>query len=376
MITRTLENIIRKRIGKGKIIIVLGPRQVGKTTLVKEILAKYKVPALYLNGDEPDVKEVLYRKTSSELRALLGKNELVVIDEAQRIEDIGITLKLMVDNFPEIQVIATGSSSLELANVTKEPLTGRKYEYLLCPLSFHEMAEHEGLLEAKRMLNHRLIFGYYPEIINKPGEEEEHLKLLVGSYLYKDLFALQDIRKPSLLQDILQALAFQIGNEVSYLEIARLTNSDNETVERYIDLLEKAFVVFRLGSFSRNLRNELKRARKIYFWDNGIRNALISNYNPVGLRQDIGALWENFLLRERMKAIQYSGKSVNSYFWRTHAQQEIDYLEERGGQLNAYEFRWNSSRSKKIPASFTDAYPDTNAKIIDPNNFLEFLQFD
>jgi predicted AAA+ superfamily ATPase len=373
MIQRLIEKLIIDRLFKGKVILIFGPRQVGKTTLVQRILKTYENTSLYFNGDEPDVQEILYRKSSTALKAIIGDRRLVVIDEAQRIGDIGITLKLLVDQFPDLQVIATGSSSLDLANEMQEPLTGRKYEFYLFPLAFAEIEQSIGSLEANRLLRHRLVFGYYPEVVNKPGEEEETIRLLANSYLYKDIFRLQALRKPALLQKILQALAFQVGSQVSYNEIAQLTGSDNQTVERYIDLLEKAFVIFRVGSFSKNLRNELKRSRKIYFWDNGVRNAIITNFNPVELRQDVGALWENFLMSERQKINHYSLYFPNIYFWRTHQQQEIDYLELYGGHLRSFEFAWNPKNKKHVPAAFANAYPEATFEIITQENASLFI---
>lgn len=373
MIPRFQEDAIKKRLFKGKAILLLGPRQVGKTTLVNNIRRAFSSDCIYLNGDEPDIAQALSDKTSTELKALIGNKRLAIIDEAQRVRNIGISLKLLVDNYPDIQVIATGSSSLELGNEINEPLTGRKFEFFLFPVSYAEMEQAAGQLETRRLLKHRLIFGYYPEVINNPGDEEYTLRLLANSYLYKDLFMLGDIRKPDLLQRILQALAFQIGSEVSYNEIGQLIGADNQTVERYINLLEKSFVIFRVGSFSRNLRNELKRSRKIYFWDNGIRNTIISNFNAVELRPDTGALWENFLASERQKLNAYRARYVNHYFWRTHAQQEIDYLEETGGKLFAYEFCWNPKKRKKIPPSFQEAYPGSQYQVITPENYREFI---
>lgn len=373
MIQRMVENQIRDRLFKGKVILLFGPRQVGKTTLVKRIMQTYQDTSLYFNGDEPDVQQLLHRKSSTELKAIIGSRTLVVVDEAQRIGNIGLTLKILVDQFPEIQVIATGSSAFDLADQIQEPLTGRKYAFYLFPIAFAEMVASQGMPDAQRLVNHRMIFGYYPEIITKPGEESENLRLLANSYLYKDIFALQEVRKPVLLQKVLQALAFQMGSEVSYHEIAQLTGSDNQTVERYIDLLEKSFVVFRLNSFSRNLRNELKRSKKIYFWDNGIRNAVISNFNPVNLRQDTGALWENFLVSERQKINHYKAFFPDIYFWRTHQQQEIDYLESMGGQLHAYEFAWNPKNKKKLPAAFAQAYPGSGFTIVTPENMQSFV---
>jgi uncharacterized protein len=373
MIERLLTDTIEARLGKGKAILLLGPRQVGKTTLTRSLLAKNDPDYLYLNGDEPDVPDLLSHRGSRALLDLFGRHRNVLIDEAQRVPDIGLSLKLVVDTAPDIQLIVTGSSSLELANTVNEPLTGRKYEYLLFPLAYAELIAHYGPLEARRMLDQRLIYGNYPEVVMARGDEEELLKLIAGSYLYRDLLYLEDIRRPELMKRILQALAFQVGSQVSYHEIAQLVGADNQTVERYIDLLEKAFIIFRLGSFSRNLRNELKRSRKIYFWDNGIRNALISNFNPPDLRQDIGPLWENYLVSERQKINHYHNRTVNAYFWRTRQQQEIDYLEEASGQLRGYEFTWNPRKRKKIPPAFLRAYPDSTVSVVTRDNFADFV---
>jgi hypothetical protein len=353
---------------------LFGPRQVGKTTLVKQLTSfSKKENILWLNGDEADIRQLLQNTTSTRLKTLVGNHSIVVIDEAQRIPDIGLSLKLMVDNIPEIQIIATGSSALELAGQIKEPLTGRKYEYHLYPFSFAEMVNNSSLLEEKRLLEHRLIYGYYPEVVNKPGEEIETLQLLTDSYLYKDLFTLEQLKKPLLLEKLVQALALQIGNEVNYNELSQVVGADKETVERYIDLLEKAFVVFRLSSLSRNLRNEIKKGRKIYFWDNGIRNTIIKNFNQLVQRQDTGALWENFIISERQKANHYSGRFVNKFFWRTHTQQEIDYVEEFGGHLEAWEFKWNPRAKKSIPKTFLEAYPGTKISVITPVNMEDWL---
>lgn len=358
---------------KGKIIQLMGARQVGKSTLLKDLTQPFENDVLWLNGDESDVRRALTNTTSSALKNMTGSKKIVVIDEAQRIENIGITLKLMADQLKDIQVIATGSSAFELANKINEPLTGRKYEFFLYPISFGEMVNQTSLLEEKRLIEHRLVFGYYPEIVTRPAEARELLSLLTSSYLYKDLFDWQQIKKPSLLENLLQALALQLGNEVSYRELAQLTRSDNETVERYISLLEKAFVVFRLGSLSRNLRSELKRSRKIYFWDVGIRNAIIKNYNPLSLRQDVGALWENFLIVERIKMNAYASREVNHWFWCTHAQQEVDYIEEEGGKMSAFEIKWRSKGKPKFPRTFLEAYPAANASVIDTDNYADFI---
>jgi predicted AAA+ superfamily ATPase len=372
-VSRLLENRIAERIGKGKVILVFGPRQSGKTTLMHAVAEKSGMDPLWLSGDEPDIRGLLAEATSTRLKSLLGGKRLVIIDEAQRIANIGLTLKLCADTLPDVQIIATGSSAFELAGVTSEPLTGRKYEYHLYPLSFGELAAHHGLLEEKRLLEHRLVFGLYPEPATRPGEERELLSLLAESYLYKDIFALGIVKKPALLDRMVQALALQLGSEVSYQELGQLIGADKETVERYIDLLEKAYVLFRLPSFSRNLRNELKKNRKVYFWDTGIRNAVIRNFNPLHLRQDTGALWENFLVAERLKANHYAGRDANHWFWRTHAQQEIDYIEEQDGVLCAWEFKWRASRPPRIPNSFLTAYPGCRTGYVTAETVETFL---
>lgn len=372
-IKRVITDQLRARIGKGKVILLFGPRQSGKTTLVREIAADSGLDTLWLSGDEADTRALLSNTTSTRIKALFGPKKLVIIDEAQRIVNIGLTLKLCADMIPETQVIATGSSAFELADATSEPLTGRKYEYHLFPLSFGELVAHHGMMVEKRLLEHRLIYGCYPEVVTSPGEERELLSLLADSYLYKDIFSLGLAKKPALLERIVQALALQIGSEVSYNELGQLVGADKETIERYIHMLEKCYVVFRLTSFSRNLRNELKKSRKIYFWDTGVRNAVIRNFNPLHFRQDIGGLWENFLVAERLKLNHYGGQPANYWFWRTHAQQEIDYIEEQGGVLSAWEFKWKANKPPRVPKSFLDAYPGCITGYVTPDTVEEFL---
>jgi predicted AAA+ superfamily ATPase len=373
VISRQIESSIIDQLTDVKAIILLGPRQVGKSTLLRQLSGHFTPPVLWLNGDEADVRAILSNPTSTALRALIGRAKTLIIDEAQRIENIGICIKLVVDNIEGVKVIATGSSAFELANRINEPLTGRKWEYHLYPFSFGEMAAHHGLLDEKRLLHHRMIYGYYPEIVLHPGEEEIRLKELAGSYLYKDILTWERINKPDKMEKLLQALAFQLGNEVSYHELGQITGLDTTTTEKYIDLLEKVFIVFRLGSLSRNLRNELKKSRKIYFYDNGLRNSIINQFNPVDLRGDVGALWENFLMSERLKRNAYIPESYNRYFWRTHAQQEIDYVEERNGQMIAYEFKWNPRTKAKIPGTFLSGYPEATTQVITPENYTDFI---
>ena len=372
MISRILAMRLREKLFKQKAIILLGPRQVGKTTLLKN-LAFDPSDILWMNADELDIQQLFSDVSSTSIKMLLGKKKILVIDEAQRIENIGLKLKLITDNLTDIQVIATGSSSFDLANRINEPLTGRKWEYNLFPLSFQELVQHHGLLEENRLIAHRLVYGYYPEVVTNPGEEEERLKLISHSYLYKDVLLWERIHKSDKLVRLLQALAFQIGSQVSYNELGSICGMDAKTVEKYIHLLEQAFVVFRLPSFSRNLRNELKSSRKIYFYDNGIRNAVINNFNPVSLRNDIGFLWENFLVSERQKYNAYQQLNKNSFFWRTVNQQELDLIEEFGGQIHAYEFKWNTKKTVKLTKTFQNAYPEASFKVITPENIHEFL---
>jgi predicted AAA+ superfamily ATPase len=372
MISRILVDRLRQKLFKQKAIIVLGPRQVGKTTLLKN-LAFDPDEILWMNADEIDVQQRLSEVSSGSFKALLGKKKIFIIDEAQRIENIGLKLKLITDNLPEIQVIATGSSSFDLANRVNEPLTGRKWEYNLFPLSYQELVEHHGMLTENRLLEHRLVYGYYPEVVSNPGEEEERLKLICHSYLYKDVLLWERLHKSDKLVRLLQALAHQIGSQVSFNELAEICSLDPKTVEKYVNLLEQAFVIFRLPSFSRNLRNELKSSRKIYFYDNGIRNAIINNFNPIALRSDVGFLWENFLVSERLKFNSYHLLNKNSFFWRTVNQQEIDLIEEYGGQLHAYEFKWNTKKTVRLTKTFENAYPNSTFNVITPGNLHEFL---
>lgn len=373
MIQRTLFENIQARLFTGKAIIVLGPRQTGKTTLVSQICPRANPDAIWLSGDDANDRMRLQNVSLPVLNVLLGKKKFLVIDEAQRIGDIGVTMKLITDNIPEIQVIATGSSALELANSINEPLTGRKHEYTLYPLSFSELSNHTNAFEETGNLENRLIYGSYPEVVANPGDEREILSSLSDSYLYKDLLAYDKIKKPELLVRLLQALALQMGSEVSYHELGQITGADKETIERYIDALEKTFVVFRLRSFSRNVRNELKKSRKIYFYDNGIRNAILGNYAPINSRSDRGALFENYIITERWKTVQYHKKHHQRYFWRTTQQQEIDYLELYDGELDAFEIKWNMKSKYKLPLTFSKNYPVRQQQVIHPGNYAEWL---
>ena len=370
MIERKLSKIIQAQLFKGKAIILVGSRQVGKTTLLGELVRQSDKRILSLNCDEPEVQTILTDTNVAKLRTIIGNNELVVIDEAQKVNNIGLTLKLIVDNIKDVQVIATGSSAFELRNRLNEPLTGRKFEYQMYPISSGEFIDTFGLLEEKRTLENRLVYGSYPDIIMHPEDARRYLTELTQSYLYKDVLSLDSLRKPQLLDKLLQALAFQVGSEVSTNELARTLQTDNKTIDKYLDLLEKCYVIFRLGGLSRNLRTELKRAKKIYFYDNGVRNAVIQQFAPVALRNDMGALWENFFISERMKRNHYNGHYCNSYFWRTTLQQEIDLIEESDGAMTAFEMKWNPSKKVSFSKSFTDAYNVKETIVISPDNYL------
>lgn len=376
MIKRKLKNIIEQKIGKGKAILILGARQTGKTTLIKEIEKTSQLETLYLNADLPIVQQQLHNSGIVELKRLFGKAKLVFIDEAQRIQNIGITLKIIVDEFPDIQLIVTGSSAFELSSEVNEPLTGRKYEYRLFPVSWIEIVEHSNYLESVSQLNQRLIFGMYPDVTQNLGNEKEILFNLTESYLFKDIYTFRQIRKPEFLQKLLQALAFQVGSEVSYNELSNLLQIDRKTIIHYVDLLEKAFVIFRLPAFSRNLRKELSSKIKIYFYDTGVRNALINDFRPLDFRNDKGALWENFLISERLKSNHYALRRVNSYFWRTHQKSEIDYIEEADGMLDVFEFKWNPKTGFKIPKPFLDNYAVRQTELISHKNFHQFLNYE
>lgn len=373
MIDRIVKKSISDRLFKGKTIIIIGARQVGKTTLIKEVLKGNDF--LFLDGDDPLVKERLTNPNTKEIETIVGNSEVVFIDEAQRIENIGLTAKIIHDQFKNVQLIMSGSSAFELRNQTNEPLTGRKFEYFLFPISYEEYEKSVGYLDAIRDLENRLIYGFYPDVINSRGEEREILNEISQSYLFKDILSFANIKKPEVLEKILQALAFQVGSEVSYNEIAQLTGVDKNTVSDYIRLLELSYIVYPLTSFSRNLRNEIKTNRKIYFYDNGVRNALIQNFNPIGLRNDVGALWENFLMSERLKRNHYHKHHCNKYFWRTKQQQEIDYVEESDGKITGFEFKWNPKAKANIPSNFVKTY-DAEVKIISKENFREFVNFE
>ncbi len=358
------------RFGKGKAIVVLGPRQTGKTTLVKTVLQG--MPHLFLNGDDATVCQMFLEAGKEKIKTIIGNHNIVFIDEAQRITNMGLIGKIFTDQFPDVQLILSGSSSFEINETISEPMTGRQWQFQLFPISWKEFEDHAGQLEARGQLERRMIFGMYPEIITNAGDETELLTSLTGGYLYKDILAHSGIRKSDLLDKLLRALAWQVGKQVSFNELAQLVGCDKNTAMKYIDLLEKCFIVYRLHAYSRNLRNEIKHSQKIYFQDNGIRNAIIGNFDLPAKRADTGALWENFIITERRKMLANSGSLARSYFWRSRSQQEVDYLEEHRGTLQAWEFKWNSRKKIKALRSFRDAYHLTPTAI-NPENFAEFV---
>jgi len=374
MIKRFLEQKICDHLGFGKAILLFGARQVGKTTLLHHLKCLSHEKTLFLNGDESDVRELLGNPSSTRLKHAFYGYRYVIIDEAQGIHDVGLTIKVVVDRLPDLQVVASGSSAFELANRTSEPLTGRKFEFMLFPFSFSEMVEEKEFFHENSMLPLRLVYGYYPEVVTHPGEEEKLLKLISGSYLYKDLLRIENIHRSELLEKILKALALQIGSEVSYNELARLCGTNPKTVEKYVDVLEKAYIIFKVPALSRNVRNEIKKGKKIYFWDNGIRNAIINNFSEViVLRTDRGGLWENFLMSERMKFHRYHQTGVNCYFWRTSQQQEIDLVEEYAEGFRAFEFKWNKKARSHISKTFLGNYRVISSQVVTPANLEEFL---
>lgn len=372
-IDRTIAAQIQSRFMQGKAIILYGPRQCGKTTLVKQIIQKNALDCVMLNGDDDEDTSLFETVTMSRWKQILGNKKYVFIDEGQKIKNLGRGIKLLVDNISDVQVIVTGSSSFELASKTEETLTGRKFEYKLFPLSFTELTSHFGFLEEKKKLELRLIYGSYPEIVTNESEMTERLNLLSESYLFRDLFSYEGIRKPALLEKLLKALALQVGSEVSLNEISSLLGVSRTLVESYISLLVQAFIIFPLTSFSTNKRNELKKSVKYYFCDNGIRNAVLKDFTPIFQRKDVGALWENYLITERIKKNAYNQKNCFSHFWRTTDQMEVDYIEVEGEQITAYEFKWNSDKKGRITKAFTNRYPEAKLVTITKENYDDFL---
>jgi uncharacterized protein len=373
MILREVQIVIEKQLFKGKVVILYGPRRVGKTTLSKQLIDLYE-NSRYINCELLENKLALQTTNSSILKGFLGNYRLVVLDEAQHINDIGRILKILADTFPEIQLIATGSSSFELGNKISEPLTGRSREYLLLPFSLAELLNVKDKIEINADLDKIMRFGLYPEVYSLPENEAiEELNQISSNYLYKDILQFEVIKRPNLILNLLSALALQLGNEVSLNELSRLLGETVPTVKRYLDLLEQAFVIFRLRSYSRNMRNEIAKGQKIYFYDLGIRNALIRNFNPLKLRNDAGGLWENFCIVERMKFNLNQRRFVNTWFWRTYDQKEVDYIEEEGGKLSAFEFKFSKQGKSNVRTKFLEIYRDASFVTITRENYLDFL---
>jgi uncharacterized protein len=372
-----IDRILREQLVSGlhapKTQIVFGARQIGKTTLLESVFEQYEGKKLWMSADDADVRELLLHANSTRLKQLFGTYNLLVIDEVQRIENTGLLLKIMADQLKTLHVMATGSSAFELRDKISESMAGRANEYRLFPFWMQELVDHTNIFEEKRLLEHRMIYGYYPEVVNNPGQEKKILQQICDSNLYKDIYTLTQVKKPYLLEKILQAIALQLGSEVSFNELSRLVGADKETVERYIFHLEQAFVIYRLPSFSRNVRNEINKGRKIYFFDNGIRNSIINNFSPLNLRTDKGALWENFLMSERLKKISYGQLYCNRYFWRTRQQQEIDYIEDYDGVLHAFEFKYGPESRSKVPLTFSKAYPKHTFSVVDTKNYEAFV---
>lgn len=365
---------LRARLKPGKVVLIYGARRTGKTTLLREFLKEESEPYLLVSGEDITVQSYLSSQSIEKLLAFVGKNRLLVVDEAQKVQNIGLNLKLIVDHIPAIRVIATGSSSFDLARAVGEPLTGRKTTLKQYPLAQLEIGTIEQRHETVARLESRLIYGSYPEVVlmKDNRERELYLKEIVASYLYKDILELEGIRQSAKIGRLLQLLAFQIGKEVSYTELGTSLGMSKNTVDHYLDLLEKAFVIQRLGGFSRNLRSEITKNSRYYFVDNGVRNALINNFNPLELRNDVGELWESYLVMERLKRQEYLQEPANNYFWRTYAKHELDLVEERAGRLHGYEMKWGKA-TPRAPKEWSAAYPEADWQLINRDNYLEFI---
>lgn len=376
-IEREILEKLKQSLNKGKVVILLGPRRVGKTYLLNQI-KKENPFTLMLNGEDLSTVELLERRTVQNYQNLIGENKLLIIDEAQKIPEIGIKLKLMIDNIPDVKILVTGSSAFDLDNEVGEPLTGRKITIQLFTISEREMTQIEDIVERPDNLKERLIYGNYPELIHLKGrvDKANYLKDLVNSYLLKDILSFDSIRNSDKLLKLLRLIAFQVGNEVSLQELGRQLSMSKNTVERYLDLLTKVFIIHKVSGFSRNLRKEVTKNSKWYFFDNGIRNLLTANFNTIELRDDMGKLWENYIISERLKQQSYNDTIVNNYFWRTYDQQEIDWVEDKGGRLFAYEFKWNSRKKAKIPVAWKKEYTTSKFEVISPNNYFEWLSND
>ena len=374
-IRRKIENSINKQLSSNKVIIIFGPRRVGKTVLLKQILEIVDEDYILLNGEDMEHQEVLKHRSTANYQRLLGNRRLLVIDEAQAIPEIGLNLKLMVDTIPDLRIIATGSSAFDLNNKMGEPLVGRKIEFNLFPFSQQELSQNEDFLTTKSKLEDRLIFGSYPELEQYVNREEKinYLKDLVNSYLLKDIISFEGIKKRDKVIQLLKIIAFRVGSEISLESIGNSLQISKNTVDKYLDLLSKVFIIHKVSGFSRNLDNEITKKSKWYFYDNGIRNAIISNFNSVENRDDIGKLWENYFISERLKYLNYSRINLNNYFWRNKNQQELDWLEEMDNQIVGYEIKWNKNDTPKPPPSWRKAYPNAKFIVINPDNYLNYI---
>lgn len=375
MIRRIIEEKIGETLSNGKAVTIIGPRQVGKSTLARAVIPE-DANVLELNGDSTDIQNMFLDVNETNLKLLVGGNDFVFVDEAQKIGNIGNMLKIVADKMKDVKLIVTGSSAFRLTSAVNESLTGRKREFRLYPLSFKEMVAHTSLLDEQRMLEHRMIYGYYPEVVTSPGDENGTIKEIIDSYLYKDVMEENRIAKPERLVRLVQALAFQIGSTVSANELSGLVGIDVKTVERYIEILEKSFIIYTLPSYAKNQRNELKFSRKLYFWDMGIRNGVIGNMAPMSMRsnEEQGHIWENFIITERIKRNTYAGRTfVRHYFWRTQQKKEIDLIEIENGIMNGFEMKRKSGRKAGMPAQFAQAYPDARFECITPSEIAEFL---
>lgn len=375
LIPRIIESQISKYLIPNKVIVILGPRRVGKTVLIRKILSETTEPHVLLNGEDIGTRELFARRSVNALSRILGNTKFLIIDEAQKIPDIGNALKLMVDEIAGLKIMITGSSAFDVENYTGEPLTGRKVTFKLFSISEQELLSYEAINEKRDHLNNRLIYGNYPELLqlNTNEDKSRYLKELLNSYLLKDILAFETIRNSDKVVDLLRLISFQIGNEVSIPELANTLQISRNTVDKYLDLLTKVFIIYKVNGFSRNLRKEVAKSSRYYFLDNGIRNVIAGNLNPINLRDDVGKLWENYMISERIKYQSYSNMLVYNYFWRTYDQQEIDWLEDRGGRLHGYEFKWNSRKKVTPPGGWSKNYPNATFEVIHPNNYEDWI---
>lgn len=371
---RLLQDRIAARIEPNKAVLIFGARRVGKTILMRQLISDFSGKTMLLNGEDYDTLALLQERSIANYRHLLEGVDLLAIDEAQNIPDIGSKLKLIADEIEGICIIASGSSSFDLLNKEGEPLVGRSTQFHLTPFSQKEIASTESVLETRQNLESRLIYGSYPEVVTMDSFERktDYLRDIVGAYLLKDILAIDGLKNSGKMKELLRLIAFQLGNEVSYDELGKQLGMSKNTVEKYLDLLSKVFVVYRLGAYARNLRKEVTKAGKWYFYDNGIRNAIIGNFNPLSIRQDVGALWENYLIGERIKANYNDGLRKEFYFWRTYDRQELDLIEESSDSLNALEFKWGNKNSN-VPAIFKETYPNSTFDVINRDNYLKYI---